>query len=170
MARGKSMGVEMEWRNVPVFTSPAFFNYVSDKYKSSIISNLFSNNKPYALSTHNNFMCEQNAPYFGEVLRIRVKKFKQSLSENCSKSTKIAITACNILKISWGSIPPDPPKVFLFFNLLQLTRLKKTTLEKKWWNYAFPPSLFKFLATPLNNKYHFRNIFLLFGFRIQAKL
>ena len=35
---------------------------------------------------------------------------------------------------------------------------------------CFPPLLLKFFATPLNNKYHFRYIVLLFGFRIQAKL
>ena len=77
-------------------------------------------------------MREQNAPNFGEVLKIRVKKLKQSLPENCSKSSKIAITACNISKISRGSISPDPPEVFLFFNLLQLALLQKITLERKW--------------------------------------
>ena len=31
-----------------VFTSPAFSNYIFDKYKFSIISRLFDNNKLYA--------------------------------------------------------------------------------------------------------------------------
>ena len=32
---------------------PAIFQHVFDEYKFFIISNLFDNNKPYALSTHN---------------------------------------------------------------------------------------------------------------------
>ena len=51
---------------------------------------------------------------FGEVelLRNTVKKFKQNLPEKCFKSTKIAVTECNISKFSQVSMPPDPPRVF----------------------------------------------------------
>ena len=72
-------------------------------------------------------------------------------------------------------MPPGPLKPFLFFNLRQLALLKKTTLEKKYGEIM--PPLLKFFATfatplhrPMNNKYHFCNIVLIFGFRIQAKL
>ena len=53
--------------------------------------------------------------------------------------------------------PRTPLKTFLFFNLLQLTQLKKNTLEKKWWNYAPPSS--KFLATPLHRPWTINTIF-----------
>ena len=35
------------------FSPPAIFKHVFDEYSFSIISNLFDNNKPYTLSTHN---------------------------------------------------------------------------------------------------------------------
>ena len=44
-------------------------------------------------------------------------------------------------------MPPDPPRIFLFLNQLQLCLAEKTTLEKTCENYALP--LLKFLATPL---------------------
>ena len=49
---------------------------------------------------------------FDEALRIRVKNLKQTLPENHSKSTKIAITACKFLKIFRRSKPLDPPRAF----------------------------------------------------------
>ena len=67
---------------------------------------------------------------FGEALRIRVKKLKQNLAENYSKSTKIAIRSCTFSKIFRGSMPPDPPpKSFLFLNELQISFAEKNTLE-----------------------------------------
>ena len=66
----------------------------------------------------------------GEALRIRVKKFKQTLRENYANSTKIRITACKFSKFFLGSIPPNPPKAFLFLNQLQICAAKKNTLEK----------------------------------------
>ena len=77
---------------------------------------------------------------YGEALRIRVKKFKHNLPENYSTSTKIAITACKLSKIFWGSMPPDPPKFFLSLHQLQINSAEKNTL-KKCGNYA--PSPFK---------------------------
>ena len=49
---------------------------------------------------------------FGKALRIRVKKFKQNLPENYSKST----TACKFSKFFWISMPPDPLELFVFLN------------------------------------------------------
>ena len=78
-------------------------------------------------------MCEENE--FGEavLLRIRVKKFKQSLPRKCSQSTKIAIIACNISKFFRGSISPgpEPPKAFSVFQSATISSAEKTTLEKK---------------------------------------
>ena len=67
---------------------------------------------------------------FGEALRTRVKKFKQNLAENYSKSTKIAIRACTFLKIFRESMPPNPLETFLFLNQLQISSAKKIALEK----------------------------------------
>ena len=67
---------------------------------------------------------------FGEAFTVRVKKFRQNLPENYSKSTKIAITAWKISKIFRGSLPPDPPEPFLFLNQHQISSAEKNTLEK----------------------------------------
>ena len=80
---------------------------------------------------------------FGEALRIWVKKLKHNLRENYSKSTKIAITACKFSKFFRGGMPPDPLKLFLFLNQLQII-----SAEKIPWKFMFLP-LLKYLATPL---------------------
>ena len=93
-------------------------------------------------------MCEQNAIIFGEALRIRVKKFKQTLPENYSKSTKIAITACKFSKIFRKSMPPDLPRDFFVSESASNQFWRKTnTLEKNVEIRA--PSLLQFLAAPL---------------------
>ena len=73
---------------------------------------------------------------FGEALRIRVKKIKQNLCENYSKSTKIAITACKFSKIVRGSMPADPLEPFFFLNQLQICSAKKKYACKSVGNYA----------------------------------
>ena len=85
---------------------------------------------------------------FNEALRIRVKKFKQTLLENHSKITKIAIAACKFAKIFWGSMPPTPLELFLFLNQLQICSAKKNLRLKKRWE-LWLPSLSKFLAMSL---------------------
>ena len=67
---------------------------------------------------------------FGEALRIRVKKFKQNLPENYSKSAKIAIIACKFSKLSGGACPRTIQELFLFINELQISFAQKNTLEK----------------------------------------
>ena len=49
---------------------------------------------------------------FGKALKIKVKKFKQNLAENYSKSTKIAIRACTFSKIFRGSMPPAGVQIY----------------------------------------------------------
>ena len=85
----------------------AIFKTVLDAYNFCIISNLFDSNKPNALSTHSRIIkyVRTKRIIFGEALRIRVKKFKQSSAENYSKSTKIGITACKFSKIFGGATP-----------------------------------------------------------------
>ena len=82
-----------------------------------------------------------------EVLRIRVKKFRQSLPEKCSKSTKIAIAACNISKIFWGSIPSDPPKAFSVFQSASISSAEKITLEKNVEITVAPLKIFLYVTT-----------------------
>ena len=67
---------------------------------------------------------------FGEALKIRGQKHKHNLPENCSKSTKIAITVCQFSKNFRGSMPPDPLESFLLFKLHKINSAGKTTLEK----------------------------------------
>ena len=78
---------------------PAIFKTVFDAYNFSIM--------PYTLATHNR-KCANKMHHIwrSSLLRIRVQKFIQNLPENYSKSTKIAITACEFSKNFRGSIPP----------------------------------------------------------------
>ena len=45
---------------------------------------------------------------FDEALKIRDQKYKQNLRENCSTSTKMAVTAFNFQKLSVGACPRTP--------------------------------------------------------------
>ena len=69
-------------------------------------------NKPYSLRPYIIKNVRTKCIIFGEALRIKVKRFKHNLPENYSKNTKKTVTACKFLKISRGSMPPDPLKVF----------------------------------------------------------
>ena len=90
-----------------------------------MISNLFNNNKPYALIEN----VRTKYIIFGETLRIKGKQFKQNLHKNCSKSTKIAITACKFSKTFRVSMTSDPPKTFFIFKCLNMILPEKNTLE-----------------------------------------
>ena len=79
------------------------------------------------------FAHEKHHTAFGEALRIRVKKFKQTLPENYSESTKIAITACKFSKIFRVARPRTPLELFFFLNQLQICSFeKKLRLQKMW--------------------------------------
>ena len=69
----------------------------------------------------------------GEALRIRVKKFKQNLPKNYSKSTKIANTACKFSNFFRGSMPLDPPRAFFVSqSASNLFFPKKVRLKFMW--------------------------------------
>ena len=53
--------------------SPTIFKHAFDQYNFSIILNLFDNNKPYALSTHNQKCTKTKGAIFGETLRFKCK-------------------------------------------------------------------------------------------------
>ena len=95
------------------------------------IFNLFHNNKPYTLSTHNR-KCANKMHHnlFGEAIRIRVKKFRQNLPEKCSKSPKIAITACKFSNFFREGCPRTPQSLCCLLICFKLALPKKTTLEK----------------------------------------
>ena len=67
---------------------------------------------------------------FGEALKIRVKKFKQTLRENYSRSTKMAITECKLSQFFRGSMHPDPPGAFLVSQSASNQFCQNNTLEK----------------------------------------
>ena len=102
----------------------------------------------------------------GKALRIRIEKFKQTLSENYSKSIKY--TACKFSKIFRSSMPPDLPRAFLVSQLAPTKFCQKNRLEKMWKYMCFPGHLsFKisrfaivyagniFLKWGINNCYFF---------------
>ena len=90
---------------------------------------------------------------FGEELKIRVKRFKQNLPENCLKSIKIAIIAC---KFSRVACPQTPLKPFLLLNQLQISSAEKKVFENNV--EIMPPPPLKILAMLVSAVYqHFPN-------------
>ena len=81
-------------------------------YNFCVISNLFDNYKPYALSTYTIENVRTKCIIFGEALKIKVKQFKRNFPNNYSKSIKIAITECKFSKFSGVACPRTPLKVF----------------------------------------------------------
>ena len=113
-----------------------------------MILNSFDCNKPRALSTHDRKCANKmHHSWRSRLLRRRAKKFKQNFPENYSKSTKIAITACKFSKFLRDSMPLDPHKIFLVFQLASTLFGQKNRLEKNV--EIMPPPFLKFLATPL---------------------
>ena len=76
---------------------------------------------------------------FGEALRNRVKKFKQTLPENYSKNTKIAITACKFSKIFRVSMPPGSPQSLSCFSISFQFVLPKKKIRLKHVEIMAPP-------------------------------
>ena len=111
--------------NLPAAT----FKNISDEYNFSSISNLFINDRSYALITHWSKMCKM---LFHEALRNRVKTFRQNLLENYSKTTKldIIIRFVNFQKLSGRACPRTSLEPFLFLNMLQINSTKKIPLIK----------------------------------------
>ena len=75
---------------IRVFTLPALFNYIFDKYNFSIISNLFDNNKLYALSTHN-WKCAkklQKKSYLEKYSELGSKNLNKLCLKNVQKAPK----------------------------------------------------------------------------------
>ena len=143
---GRIQGAGWEVCNICILPS-AIFKHVFDAYNFSIISNLFDSNKPCSLARINENVRTQYI-VFDEALTIKVKKFKQNLPENYSKSTKIAIAACKFSKFFRGSKPPDSLKLFLVSqSALNLFCRKKKYPQKNVKIMVSP--LLKFLDTPL---------------------
>ena len=93
-----------------------------------MILNLFDNNQLYAQARIIENV-RTKCVLFGETLIIRAKTFKQTLPENCSKSTKMATTVWKFSKIFWGSMSPYPPRSFFIFNMFQNNSSGKNALE-----------------------------------------
>ena len=126
---------------LPPTISKMLLMYIAHNF--AIISNLFHSTKPYAFCPYIENV-RTKCIIFGKALRIRVKKFKQNLPENYSKSTKITITACKFSKIFRESIPPDFSRLkSLFCVSISFTSVlpKKIRLKKVW--KFLPPTPFK---------------------------
>ena len=96
--------------------SPAIFDVIFDEYDLSIILNLFDNNDPYAVNTHKWKMWGQNTLYLAKDSELGVKKLKKLYLENCSKSTKTAITVSKFKKIFRGSMTLDSLDSYFCFS------------------------------------------------------
>ena len=78
--------------------------------------------------------------------QIRGQKYEQTLPENCSKSTKMAITVRKFSKNFRGSMPWTLLESFLVPKLLKINSAGKNMLEK---GTKIGASLKKILNTPL---------------------
>ena len=119
---------------------PAIFKHAFDVYNFSTILNFFHRYKSSARIIKN---VRTKCIIFGEALRIKVKKFKQNLPENYSKSTNIAITASKFSKNFLGSMPTDPLEHFLFLNQLQIISAEKTEGKNVEITLTLPPPPFE---------------------------
>ena len=90
------------------------------------------------------------------------QKFKQNLREDCSKRTKIAITACKLPKINRGCMPSYPLRAFLVSQSASVNSAEKNKNAK-----IMVPSLLKFLATPLLQQFE---IMLFSSYRLSSFL
>ena len=92
-------------------------------------------------------MCKQNASCLVKQSGLRGKQLKQNLPKNCSKSTKMATTACKFSKIYWGSMSPDSIEPFLFSICFKNRKnsAEKTTLKDRL-NLVPPPWNSKYAA------------------------
>ena len=105
---------------------PAIFKHGFGEYSFSIISNLFDNNKPYALSTHiENVRYEQNASYLVKHSKLGAKNFNKICLKIVQKVLKWPLQYVNFEKISGGSMPPHPLEPFLFSMCFKITLHEK---------------------------------------------
>ena len=93
-------------------------------------------------------MCEPNASYLAKHSELRLK----NLAENYSKSTN----PLNLYSMYIFKNFPDPLKLFLFLNQLQISSAEKVHLKKRGYYVLLSP--LKIFATPLRALYqHFSN-------------
>ena len=121
-----------------------FSNMFLNEFSFSIISNLFDNSKPYALSTHNQkCTVRTKCIIFGETLRFRGKNLYKIYLKIVQKVLKWPLQYVNFQKIFLESMLPDPPRAFFSICFKIILHEKKNTLE----NLANleAPSLKKFL-------------------------
>ena len=86
-------------------------------------------------------MCEQHASHLAKHSELEPNKYTQNLSENYSKITKIAITACKFSKIFRRACLRTPLELFLVFqSALNLFCRKKNTRKNV---EIMPPPPFK---------------------------
>ena len=104
---------------VGCISPPAIFKHVFDEFNFFIISNLFNNNKPYALSMHN-----RKCIIFGETLRFSGKKYKICL-KIVQKVLKLLLPCVNFQKFSEGVCPQTPPELFVFSIRFKIILPKK---------------------------------------------
>ena len=123
---GRMMGMQL------CILPPAIFKNAFDVslYNFFIISNFFDSDKPYALRTYNR-KCVNKMRHIWQSTQNLSKKCKQNLCENCSKSNKIAITACKLFKIFLGEHASGRPyNLFCFSISFKLVLSKRNVLEK----------------------------------------
>ena len=84
---------------------PAILKNVFHEYNFSIISNLFDNNKPNALSKHKSTMCEQNASY--------LEKHSNKIFLNIVEKAQTWLLQYENFQNFSGKHAPEPPRAFL---------------------------------------------------------
>ena len=120
MVWGGSWGGRMRGMHLPISHFQLCFWCIG--YSFSIISNLLDS------VTEN---VQTKCIILGEALRIRVKRCKQNLPQNTSKSTKIAITASKFSNSSGAACPLTPWSFSCLLISLKFVLPKKIRVKKK---------------------------------------
>ena len=111
--------------------SPAIFKHVFDKYNFSRISNIFDDNKPYAVRPQARIIenVRTKCIIICETLRIRDKKLQQNLPKYVQKVLKWPLHYVNFRKIFGEACPRTPLESFSFSIYFKIIRKEKLRLK-----------------------------------------
>ena len=92
---------------------PAIIKNVFDAYNFSIILNIFDNNKPFDVSSHNRKCAhKKHHNYLAKHSKLGSKNLNKIWLKIKKKTTKIATRTCKFSNCFRGSMPLDPHRAF----------------------------------------------------------
>ena len=116
----------------------AIFKHVFDEYNSFIILNLFDNNKPYALSTHNR-KCTNKMQYLVKYSDFGAKYSHKICLKIIQKVLKWTLQYANFKKFSGEACPRTPLKPLLFSICFKMILPENIRLKIQYVKIWCPP-------------------------------